>query len=340
MRRYLFAVILLLSAVLSCREQNEQNIEHFTLDSFEATLLDSLSATRIDYCPDLLQPMHLRLAENGSIAIADIAQTQGMLLTFDQNTGRTKYAVTKGRGPEEMLTIFQLASKDSSLWVSCPSDRRVVRLSCNSCETFEMKDYFFKILPFRDSLFVALSGGFTGNRLDLRNPSGETLETFGTFPKLKNSPKLPPDNALFQSDITVSPDSRHIAVMCFDFEYVDIYDSSLNLTHRLSGPEGYEQEATLRNDSGYSAYVVNPGKAIFSNIVSDDNQLAVGYIGQKDGDTGYNRISTILVFDWDGNPLKSYNLDMDLMSFDIDWENDILYGLVADDEPYILKWQL
>ena len=246
-----------------------------------------------------------------------------------------------------MLTIFQVSVKDGDIWLSGPQDRKVMRITLYddgsiSDTTFVMKDDFWSTVPFGTGSVLALSKAFSGNRLDLRSLSGEILDTAGTFPVLKDSPQTPPDNALFQSEIAVSPDSRHTAVACLSFEYIDIYDKDLNLTHRLSGPEGVPQKAELLSVPIGKIYSQKPDYNIHRCLACNDKEFMVGYIGLELTDPSQlaTQARTILSFDWEGRPLKAYHFESELTYFDIDWENDILYGLVNSDEPYILKWQL
>ena len=348
--------IVILSALLcilmlsSCTQRQEGDVrtEHYTLDDFETVeMKDSDAVPVLVSGLDLLMPYRMRHVGNGILALQDNGHPEGMLTIIDTRRDTVTYHVTKGRGPGEMLTIFQVSVKDGDIWLSGPQDRKVMRITlCDdgsiSDTTFVMKDDFWSTVPFGTGSVLALSKAFSGNRLDLRSLSGEILDTAGTFPVLKDSPQTPPDNALFQSEIAVSPDSRHTAVACLSFEYIDIYDKDLNLTHRLSGPEGVPQKAELLSVPIGKIYSQKPDYNIHRCLACNDKEFMVGYIGLELTDPSQlaTQARTILSFDWEGRPLKAYHFESELTYFDIDWENDILYGLVNSDEPYILKWQL
>lgn len=345
----LFVAIAGVVALASCTQKQETSItvEHYSLDSFESVELRNADASMVKVNGlDLLSPYRMRYAGEGRLALQDNGHPEGMLTIIDTRRDTVTYHVTKGRGPGEMLTIFQVSVKDGDIWLSGTQDRKVMRVSMDgdstSDTTFIMNNEFMKAVPFGTGSVLALSKAFSGNRLDLRSLSGEILDTAGTFPVLKDSPQTPPDNALFQSEIAVSPDSRHTAVACLSFEYIDIYDKDLNLTHRLSGPEGVPQKAELLSVPIGKIYSQKPDYNIHRCLACNDKEFMVGYIGLELTDPSQlaTQARTILSFDWEGRPLKAYHFESELTYFDIDWENDILYGLVNSDEPYILKWQL
>ena len=48
----------------------------------------------------------------------------------------------------------------------------------------------------------------------------------------------------------------------------------------------------------------------------------------------------IFVFDWDGKPVKQYQLDCFISTFAVDETNDCLYGVFIDDIDHIYKFDL
>lgn len=336
-------------ALASCsnRQGGEVPVELYTLDDFETVEMKDSDAVAVNVPGlDLLRPYRMKYAGEGRLVLQDDAHPEGMLTIVDTRQDTVMYHVSKGRGPGEMLSIFQMSVKDGDIWLSGTQDRKVMRVSIDagivSDTTFIMKDEFMKAVPFGEESVLALSSPFSGRRLDLMTLSGETCDSVKVFPVLKDSPDTPADNALFQSEIAVSPDSRHTAVACLSFEYIDIYDGKLKLTHRLSGPEAVAQKAELISVPIGKIYRQKPNYKIHNCLVCNDKGFMVGYIGLELTDPSQlaAQARTILSFDWNGKPGKAYHFESELTCFDIDRENNILYGLVAADEPYILKWQL
>ncbi|MFR5758833.1 MAG: BF3164 family lipoprotein [Bacteroides cellulosilyticus] len=55
-----------------------------------------------------------------------------------------------------------------------------------------------------------------------------------------------------------------------------------------------------------------------------------------------NKVSnpSIQLFDWEGHPLKRYQLDRYISSFIVDEQNGTFYGVFVEDENSIYKFQL
>ena len=55
-----------------------------------------------------------------------------------------------------------------------------------------------------------------------------------------------------------------------------------------------------------------------------------------------NKVSnpSIQLFDWEGHPLKRYQLDRYISSFIVDEQNGIFYGVFVEDENSIYKFEL
>ena len=78
-----------------------------------------------------------------------------------------------------------------------------------------------------------------------------TCDTLGSFPSLEQMTEFEPNNGLFQSEITVSPDEAHTAAVCQSLEYIDIYDADMQLQKRLQGPQGIEPAIkTVKTEMG------------------------------------------------------------------------------------------
>lgn len=68
----------------------------------------------------------------------------------------------------------------------------------------------------------------------------------------------------------------------------------------------------------------------------------IGYIGIRvESEEDFARqTNTVLSFGWDGKPLKAYEFESDIVSFDMDWKNNRMYCLANRPEPEILVYDL
>ena len=120
----LFVAIAGVVALASCTQKQETSItvEHYSLDSFESVELRNADASMVNVNGlDLLSPYRMRYAGEGRLALQDNGHPEGMLTIIDTRRDTVTYHVTKGRGPGEMLTIFQVSVKDGDIF-AIPSD--------------------------------------------------------------------------------------------------------------------------------------------------------------------------------------------------------------------------
>ena len=343
--------LLLLSAhiLVACASTGEMGpkVRSYTLDSFKVSSLSVSNADR--YETDSLvmaAPGHIKFWKDSILVVTDLLYRNGQVTMIDLRTKGFQRFVPRGRGPNELLSVFDISDQDGNLWLASLQDKsimRVVKADSIELSKYQMKDGFLKVSPWKDDLILALSAGFSGNRLDIRRYSGETIDTVGSFPILKDSPDIVPANALFQSDICASPDFKHVVVVCKSFEYIDVYDDDFHLVTRLSGPERCRESAKIvETSAGSRRYVQTPAYNIHHEVVSDNQQFMVGYIGRlvDSEEAADAMINTILSFSWSGKPLNAYKFDVEILSFDMDWDTERLYCLVKDEKPYIVSWKL
>lgn len=162
--------------------------------------------------------------------------------------------IKRGKARGEALTASNLAVMDGKVYMSSYLDSKVLEMDENLTllEEYTFNPSFYKALPYKDSTFLVLSEFTSGNRLETRKLDGSMIDTVGSFPTLKDSPDIELNNAWMQGDMTMSPDKRHVAVACYNYEYIDVYDKDLNLAFWLTGPKDIPQKTELtKADFGY-----------------------------------------------------------------------------------------
>ena len=67
------------------------------------------------------------------------------------------------------------------------------------------------------------------------------------------------------------------------------------------------------------------------------NEVFILYYGELSEDFN-GEYYKLIVFDWNGNPLRMYELDTHLFSITVDYEHKILYGITNSPEYRIIKF--
>jgi hypothetical protein len=83
-------------------------------------------------------------------------------------------------------------------------------------------------------------------------------------------------------------------------------------------------------------------KVAFCAAASTDEYIYALYSGRTNNDypAKAHECEHLLVFDWNGNPVKHYQLDMPLFSLSLDAENRMIYGISFQPEGVVVKYNL
>ena len=260
--------------------------------------------------------------------------------------------VRRGRATNEVLGINDIVVRDGDVWVSGNQDCKVLRLSLLPDERrFEVaeifrfeKTQFMRIAPRSDGKgFLILDSSSSDNRMILMDRSGVVQDTVGSFPELERVPaEWKPNNSIFQSDLSIAPNGRHTVLMCRSIDCIDIYDKEMELQRRLRGPLGVEFGVRVFEAGSFVQHIQDPMYFMFDGTVCDDDRFLVGYVGvrpQTEADFG-RKIGSVLSFDWSGRPQKCYDLEQEILSFDVDWSTGRMYCLTNEAEPRIVWYDL
>ena len=178
----------------------------------------------------------------------------------------------------------------------------------------------------------------SGNRFELIDGNGRFVDSFGSFPKIVSTDCQ--NNAVFQSTMAVDL-KQHILVSAYlSMDYIEVYKDT-TLIHRLRGPEIDKIKVNIHRLSSGTMYSLSPLKKAFYSINIGNNIFFVGRNGtmiKKEED--YSRgLSSIFSFDFNGIPLTRYVLDRELVSFDIDYDSETLYGVTCSDNNSIVRYK-
>jgi hypothetical protein len=334
------AVSLLLASCAS-----ESGSLSYTLDSFQAGNLVEKSTIECETL-GIMNPAALRLLDSGDLVLLDRKAPKQLKIIGKDGTLSVEL-MSRGRGPGEAVTPWDLASRGSYVWVSDISARKLLRFSRSDggfsyADEIRLSDQFMRALPFRDSLVLTVASSSSKNRMCLIGPSGAAVDTVGTFPYSESIRNDCLNNSIFQSDIAVSPDCGKVVVTCKSFNVIDVYDADFQGSRRLMGPRNIEVGVESKDLPIGVVFSQNPFMRIFEGVSAGDKYFMVGYVGAYDADevNSEKAISALLCFDYKGRPVRLYNLPVQARSFDVDWKNNRVYCLTSQDSPEILTYEL
>lgn len=172
-----------------------------------------------------------------------------------------------------------------------------------------------------DSMYAGCSYFSDEERFILFNDSFQTSKRIGVLPpSLSGWPKENPKGKFalralcYSGDLVKHPGKNSYAFAYNKTSRIDFYDSS-TLIKVIRGPELFDPEYEFRENEGvnipkdYKETMIS-----FISMQADDNYIYLLYSGRK---RKFSCGRELLVLDWNGNPVKRYNLADNFKLFSI-----------------------
>jgi len=341
---YLF---LLLSILLTaCAKSFNSPIKHF-----EGKPLKKLYPSRIVDLEEfgILNPVQLIQIDDSVFVIRD-SKNENIVNIINLSSKKVISGVNIGQGPGEVLDASRLQYRNNKIlaWDGMP--KKMYEVVVLSDVALAIKE-FYKVdtdmlissqLNHLDSTFIAVAW-FQDYWLVEMNKDGKILSTidFPMWEGTKNIPKTALAN-IYQSLMANSPDNKRIAVAALSQGLI----SFLNRTD--SGIKEYKQlkyhAPIFTVNEGGRAVTSRDNLEGFRAIDCDDTHVYVMYSGKT-----FNSNPTasqsglcdhLLVYDWNGNPVKRYILGIPIRSIKYNKETNSIYGLAENPEGVLVEYQL
>ena len=263
-------------------------------------------------------------------------------------------SVSIGNGPGEMLSVWKIQITDSSVWLLDRMKRIVNKYEISDfCfsdhpileHTIQFTSYVDDISVLSDHEIVAMIAEPYRGRLILFDMEGNQLFENGEIPD-DGTKKHPIEKAKGAVCYMVTnPLDKRIGLVYMSTDLIEIYDTEANLLKQVHGPDQFFPHFKVHNSDGGTTRVGTvKGKAreAYYSPVGFNNEIWALYSGKYDDpkDIHLHLIDTIIVFDWDGNPLRYYKLDMPVFKFTIDEQNNKIYAISDSPDFNIIEFDL
>ncbi|MGV8137743.1 MAG: BF3164 family lipoprotein [Mangrovibacterium sp.] len=299
---------------------------------------------------ELLRPVGLYLIDS-----VLVVQNHNVETHFHKYNIHTKKKIGEcihwGSGPEEMLYPKVFQQVDSVLWIYDMNRRKMM--------SFSKEQFFYDSLPkpksvinFNetfDKLAVSADGQIVSTvlspdyqRMSFHDMNGAFVKTIGGFPDcgLISTPIETLES--FLCNVTINTEDGRICLSYNRTDLIEFYDSNGILKKRIHGPDHFFPViAQGKRGEGVGVHSIE-GKTRdgYFSPVAFENGLFLLYSGKffDRNDTMY-LVNQIFEFDWDGNPLKRFILDIPIFWFTIDEKQDKIYGLTDAPDYRVIEFQ-
>lgn len=196
------------------------------------------------------------------------------------------------------------------------------------------------LVPLKNEKYVGI-GLFDEGRYLLLDSQGRGISYNYDYPQFDGDETF--SNAhkaiAFQGHLRQKPDGNRFYFACTKSEILEIFSLDNNKITKIAEYHGeYAQfvPETFGNNSIATA-TKKESKVRFVSTDCTDEYIYLLYSGRIIADGHYQAYlaSTILVFDWDGKPVKRYNLDKNIRCITINQYNNKIYGYDQESEQLV-----
>jgi hypothetical protein len=336
----IFAVLAFLTAFLffSCRNKSD-NPDIFSEKDFAKPINLKGSVLQIDSM--LMYPVDIHVVDN--LLFLTNSKTEYIFDVYDLNTHKKINECIKfGNGPDEMISPTIVNLTKDSLWIF---DRQLWFLrnyrtkdfisgsKPESLQKIRLGHSHYKTTVLSNNRIVAYGSHSMDKKFDYYDLNAKLLDSKGEYTDKSLSDR---DNYLsYRFDYTTSLNDKIFA--CYTFgDIIEIYDGATgDLIKRRYGPN--ESKPVFKSVTRDGVTVALPVRDLthlcyHATPVRAGNEVFVLYFGGLYGkfisETGNaTKCNKILVFDFEGNPLRTYTLDVPVIFFTVDAEKRIIYGV-------------
>ncbi|GMQ28172.1 BF3164 family lipoprotein [Algoriphagus confluentis] len=343
MIRYITLTVLICSLSFCSQKPEKSEQSKITEIEFDLTASDS----------NLVNPYQIQLVDESLLVVNDLYQGRvGSLrktkdLSFQGRIGKI------GEGPGELLPPVLITSGDGPvLYLYSRRNNNVLKYDAKSLTSenveplleFRSKEPLDKILMLNDSSMVGLGFSSEKKRYVLVSDFGEssTLADLD-YPAY---PGLPAEyNPMaFQANLSLRPDQRAFvtaSIFCKHFEIIETQEGK-RLAKRFEFDQLDIKWVDVSNGDFKQIGYLEEHEAGFINVASTQRYIYLLYSGRKKGVFKEKAFlaNTILVYDWNGELVHQFNLNVDLHDLAVSESDDYIYGLVRDREPALVRFSI
>lgn len=289
---------------------------------------------------------------NDSLAVVHNAeQTDRRLVEiYNLNSGALAWEYfSKGNGPEEILMGRSGMFNDTLLledfmrdrFVMVPVDRIV------SGESFKPEFHNYSVItprfiPFKGKLLAINPNRFIDKHAGINNDGNRFILTDSSFSYQESRDYQYETSNVTNGNILVSYENDRVIYYSANQPLIEVYDTDLNLLRTISGPElPTKPELSL---IGPMVIYSNGQPYAYTRSCSNSKHVYIAYIGEfSTAEKKHDEYDTrIFKFDWNGNFIDSYLIDIYVTGLSLSEDGGTLYvfGREHDGTDVLKKYDL
>lgn len=332
--------------LVSCTEKSDKTM----IDLFKSKSNEQTKISRIK--TDSIRNPYIMNYHNGMLVFGDIFQPKFISILNGNNGDFLGDFASRGVGPDEFVHLANISciNDEISLWDAGKSTLTFTKIDRNNIlsptfQNIKIKEdttllSVFQVIPLQEDLFVA-TGIIKNHRFALLDKNGNILKRFGDYPKDYKSNNTDIENgAIYQCLLASQNEKKVFAAACGIGESIMFYDINNKNKPNLIREFTFDHpQYDLTGNNEQPIIFSKDSKNGFIDIKSSSNYcicLFSGEVRTSENDYGGNKI---LLFDWNGNPIKLIVLEQQYTNLAIDEENKriLLLGTSSETEDYTIS---
>ena len=363
----LFVIIFLSVTLGACNNKNFSIADKFkTIQPLTHKVFEVQNGAN-----ELLNP--IAIAISGNTLTTQNSMTPDVFTTIDIATGRIiKHWGTKGQGPNEFSGRIDMNNNylETGLNIWCVSLSKLYFFPNSDLESGlihfqnipvnindDRLDIYNSVIQLDTFVFFA-SGGNNDKLFTLLDTKNNMIKEVGDYPpedKTEVDKNLPPilRKMAYNGRLKYNHSLKKLVYISIASEMFEIYnfdgaDVELAMGNYSTIPK-YEEVARANTGNVVTRSVVPNlinGKGRNLSVTSSDENIFILYQDYRkmkieEGSQPGNKANIILVFDWDGKPVKKYELDRIINGqITYDKERNRLWAIHDNPDPEVIYFQL
>lgn len=339
----LFVSASLLSLV-ACGNLSETDCLNVSLGDFKESL--ELKAENLEL-DSIWKPDRI-FCDDAFLLISDKTCKEHVTV-FDISNGEIlSNNVPNGAGPGESLISWSLQKFGDNIYSYDPMQKKlweykyddfVTRSHISPLGSVEFDDNCIYVVKTKLNQFVTITLSDSDNLLTKFDDKGHKLNDVVTpFPDVVKTNFSEDSNlkGVYTARLYYSDVNDKIIVTYDYIDLFDIYDSSLNLQNRVYGPFHLQPDVQCE---GAACYLSDDSKYAYEGCFMTSDKIYMLYSGLTDDEEDEQFPNQILVFDFNGNPISHYTLDVPVYGMCVSEKNKSIYGLAQNPECCVVKFK-
>lgn len=331
---------------MSCDESSDSNIIDFEKS---VTLNHKVLETSDEL---ILSSLNLLEVIGSNLVVVDMKADKEMITLVDLKTDEIYMLGRKGRGPGELGMPMRLHKSqiDGSFEIYDMLTKKVLTYNLDSCikspsnyipDFRDVNKGFFEATLVEDVVFGT---GFFENGVLVKELGNDSLKHYLRYPEDENGYSEYVKSMAYQTMLQFNHQKHSLLLYRFNHGYLSFVNlfgnDSISLTNEyiINMPQYFDNS----EGGGTGVRFSRDNKFGFKHVTYSDDYVYCLYVGRtpEDYNNKYAYANRIWKFDWEGNPIKEYVLDVDVSCLAVDHNNQNIYAIRVGPKVDIVKFEL